>query len=119
VLKGDIQLLVSAALAIEYEAKCLSPDQMSAAGIKRQKAEEFLDTLIAASIPIDCHFLWRPQLRDPGDEMVLETAINGQAQGLVTFNRRDFMNAPERFGVSLMLPREALVEVAKNSGTWP
>jgi predicted nucleic acid-binding protein len=40
--------------------------------------------------PLKAHFLWRPQLRDPGDEMVLETAVNGQADTLVTFNVRDF-----------------------------
>ena len=41
-------------------------------------------------------FLWRPKLRDPSDEMVLEAAINGSADALVTFNRRDFGDTPRR-----------------------
>jgi hypothetical protein len=53
------------------------------------------------------HFLWRPQLRDAGDEMVLETAVNGQADAIVTFNRRHYGDAPARFGILLLLPAEA------------
>lgn len=53
-------------------------------------------------------FLWRPLLRDPADEMVLEVAINGRADALVTFNRRDFGNAPARFGIEVLSPQEAL-----------
>jgi predicted nucleic acid-binding protein len=45
---------------------------------------------------------------DVFDEMVLETAINGQAKALVTFNRRDFGKAPAAFGIELLLPSEAL-----------
>lgn len=41
-------------------------------------------------------------------EMVLEVAINGQADALVTFNRRDFGNAPTRFGIEVLSPQETL-----------
>jgi predicted nucleic acid-binding protein len=50
----------------------------------------------------------RPQLRDPGDEMVLETAVNVRADALVTFNVRDFGTVPVRFGIEVMIPREAI-----------
>jgi predicted nucleic acid-binding protein len=60
------------------------------------------------SKPVETHFLWRPQLRDPNDEMVLEAAVNGRADALVTFNLRDFGTAPARFGVEALLPREAI-----------
>jgi hypothetical protein len=55
--------------------------------------------------PVKTHFLWRPQLRNPGDEMVLETAVNGRADTLVTFNVRDFGTVPARFGIEVMIPR--------------
>jgi predicted nucleic acid-binding protein len=51
------------------------------------------------------------QLTDPADEMVLETAINGQAKALVTFNQRDFGKAPAAFGIELLLPSEALMRL--------
>jgi predicted nucleic acid-binding protein len=47
--------------------------------------------------------LWRPTLRDPSDEMVLETAVNGRADWLLTFNDKDFVGA-ERFGVKVGRP---------------
>ena len=58
--------------------------------------------------PIETHFMWRPQLRDPSDELVLEAAVNGQAAAIVTFNRRDFGTVPGRFGVDVLTPGEAL-----------
>jgi len=63
---------------------------------------------LAKMAAFETHFLWRPQLRDPGDEMVLETTVNGRADALVTFNVRDFGTAPARFGIELMIPREAI-----------
>ncbi|MBL8296031.1 MAG: PIN domain-containing protein, partial [Bryobacterales bacterium] len=57
--------------------------------------------------PVQSFFLWRPQLRDPGDEMVLEAAVNGRADAIVTFNRRDYGTAPLQFGLAVLLPREA------------
>lgn len=61
--------------------------------------------------PVGTRFLWRPQLRDPADEVVLEAAINGGADALVAFNRRDFGDAPDRFGIDLLSPRQALRRV--------
>jgi len=57
--------------------------------------------------PVDLHFLWRPQLNDPLDEMVLETALNGRADALVTPNLRDFVPAA-RFGLPVIPPAECL-----------
>jgi len=62
---------------------------------------------------VKAHFLWRPQLQDPGDEMVLETAVKAQADALVTFNVRDFGSVPERFGIEVMIPREAIRRVRR------
>ena len=63
--------------------------------------------------PVVTHFLWRPQLRDPNDEMVLEVAINGRADILVTFNLRDFGTVPSRFGLEVLLPREVIRRIRK------
>ncbi|MDR6533285.1 putative nucleic acid-binding protein [Caulobacter rhizosphaerae] len=68
----------------------------------------FLAAVIAMAEPVESHFFWRPQLRDPTDEFVLEAAVNGQADAIVTFNVRDFGAAPQRFGVEVWKPLEAL-----------
>jgi len=106
--QGKITLLVSVPLAVEYEATCSETEHRLAAGLSEREVEIFLDAVLAMAEPVKTHFLWRPQLRDPGDEMVLETAVNGRADGLVTFNVRDFGTVPARFGIELMIPREVL-----------
>ena len=49
-------------------------------------------------------FLWRPQLRDPGDELVLEAAVNGRADAIATFNQRDSRPEADRFGIDILPP---------------
>jgi predicted nucleic acid-binding protein len=73
--------------------------------------EVFVNTLITLAEPVEAHFRWRPALRNPGDEMVLETAVNGQADALVTFNRRHYVDVRTTFGVEVLLLREALVRL--------
>ena len=109
--QGRVTLLVSVPLAIEYEAVCSEAEHRLAAGLSEREVEIFLDAVIAMAEPVETHFLWRPQLRDPGDEMVLEAAVNGQADLLVTFNVRDFGTVPSRFGIEVMIPRDALERI--------
>ena len=63
--------------------------------------------------PAETHFMWRPQLRDPANELVLEAAVNGQADAIVTFNRRDFGDTPATFGIELLLPAEMLRRIKR------
>ena len=56
-------------------------------------------------------FLWRPFLRDPGDEMVLEVAVSAKASLIVTHNVRDFEGVEARFGIRVVTPGEFLMEV--------
>jgi predicted nucleic acid-binding protein len=63
--------------------------------------------VLSIAEPVQPHFLWRPQLRDPSDEFVLEAAINGRADALVTFNSRDFGRVPSQFGIEVLTPSEA------------
>ena len=63
--------------------------------------------------PVELHFRWRPQVRDPSDEMVLEAAINGRADALVTYNVTDFVLAGERFQIPILRPGELLKKVKR------
>lgn len=93
---------------MEYEATCSEAEHRLASGLSDRQVDAFVNAVIALLVPVETHFLWRPLLRDPGDEMVLEAAINGHAYALVTFNVRDFRAVPPQFGVELLLPREAI-----------
>lgn len=107
-LLRELELGLSVALALEYEAVCTRPEHLAASGLTEAEALLVIDALIGISRPIDLHFLWRPQLRDADDEMVLEAAVNGHASAIVTFNHRDFRQAAERFGIGLLRPGQAL-----------
>lgn len=106
--RGDLQLLANVALALEYEAICGLDEHRRAARLTEDQVDIFLAAVIAMAEPVESHFFWRPQLRDPADEFVLEAAVNGQADAIVTFNVRDFGAAPQRFGVGVWKPLEAL-----------
>ena len=105
---GNITLLLTVALAMEYESVCKRTEHRDAAGLSAREVDIFVDAIIAMAQPVETYFLWRPQLRDANDEMVLEAAVNGKADILATFNRRHFGGIPERFGVSILLPRDVL-----------
>ncbi|HTT24407.1 MAG TPA: putative toxin-antitoxin system toxin component, PIN family [Candidatus Sulfotelmatobacter sp.] len=113
VRRERVDLLLSVPLAMEYEAVCLRPEHQIAAGLSEQEVHVFVDTVIAMAEPVKIYFLWRPQLRDPSDEMVLETAVNGQADLLVTFNARNYGTVPERFGIQVMTPRQAMERIGR------
>ena len=101
-------MVLSVPLAIEYEAVLTRPEHLAASGLTETDVGAILDAVISVAVPVRLAFLWRPQLRDPNDDMVLEAAINGQAERLVTFDRRHFAAAAERFGIVVCLPRDAL-----------
>jgi putative PIN family toxin of toxin-antitoxin system len=113
VRRGQVKLLLSVPLAMEYQAVCKQALHRRAAGFSDRQVDIFLDAIIAMAEPVETHFLWRPQLHDPNDEMVLEAAVNGRADALVTFNLRDFGKAPERFGVDLLLPRAVIARMRR------
>jgi putative PIN family toxin of toxin-antitoxin system len=111
VRKGRVTLLLSVPLALEYEAVCQKSEHRLAAGLNERQVDTFVNAVIAMAEPVETHFLWRPQLRDPNDEMVLEVAVNGRADALVTFNVRDYGEAPSLFGVDLLLPQTAIARI--------
>lgn len=74
---------------------------------------QFLDAVAGMIEPVETHFLWWPRLRDPGDEMVLEAAVYGRAGAIVTFNVRDYGEAPRGFGIRVLRPREVLQRLTK------
>lgn len=98
-------------MALEYEAVCSRAEHQAAAGLTEEETDVFVTAVIALAEPVATHFLWRPQLHDPGDEMVLEAAVNGRADALVTFNIRHFGAAPSGLGIAVLLPREALERI--------
>ncbi|HVO81056.1 MAG TPA: putative toxin-antitoxin system toxin component, PIN family [Terriglobales bacterium] len=103
--------LATPPLFLEYEDVLKRPEHRLVHGLTPEAVDQFLAELAALIEPVEVHFQWRPQARDPNDEMVLEAAINGRADTLVTYNVADFAAAAERFGISVLRPADLLKKV--------
>ncbi len=105
---GGATMLMTVALALEYEAQCMLAEHSLAARLSATEANTFVDRLMSMAEPVPLYFRWRPQLHDPGDELVLEAAVNGRASAIVTFNERDLREARTSFGIEVLRPGEVL-----------
>jgi putative PIN family toxin of toxin-antitoxin system len=103
-LDRRVVVLASVPLMLEYEAVLTRPEHLAEISLTAGEAGEVLDAVASVAEPVLLRFLWRPQLRDPDDEMVLETAVNGGAQRLATFNVRHLGPAAQRFGIGAARP---------------
>ena len=101
-------LLASPPLFLEYEDVLLRPAQMQAHGWPAERIERLLRVIAQQLEPVEIRFQWRPQLPDPGDEMVLETGVNGRAGALVTHNRKHFVPLEKLFGIPVLTPGELI-----------
>lgn len=96
--------LVTTALFLEYEEVLKRAEQRLATGMDEQDIAGFMAAFASAAEPVEVHFLWRPQLADPDDEIVLEAAVNGRSKAIVTHNVRDFQPAAGDFGIEVVTP---------------
>lgn len=107
-LRGRFEMLATPALFFEYEEVLKRPEHLAAMGLTVPLVEEFLNGLATLITPVEVSFLWRPQLTDAADEMVLEAAVNGRADWIITYNVRHFRVAAVRFGIRVSHPKAAL-----------
>lgn len=110
-LRRRFTLVATVPLMLEYEAVLMRREHLAASRLARADVGVLLDALAAVAEPATLWFLWRPQLPDADDDMILEAAVNGRADAIVTFNRRDFVGASERLGVAVRSPSESLREL--------
>lgn len=100
---GRVTPLCSTALFLEYEAVLSRPEMRRATGHRPDDIGTILRAFAALCEPVDISFRFRPMLRDADDEMVLEAALNGHADAIVTHNVRDF-ELPPVLGIEVAVP---------------
>ena len=103
---------VSVPLVLEYEeaAKFFSRKFR----LSHKDIDDILDYLCSISDHRKIHFLWRPVLRDPSDDMVLELAVESESKYILTYNKKDFRGA-EKFGIDVVTPKEFLIQIGELS----
>lgn len=105
---GSVQFLISTPLVLEYEEVLTRREHLKASGLSAGEVQELLNAICAVGTEVAMTRSLRPQLHDPDDEMVLETAVNGGADAIFTFNLADFAGIEDLFGVEAITPQQAL-----------
>jgi putative PIN family toxin of toxin-antitoxin system len=107
-LDGKAKLLLSTSLMLEYEAVLTRPNVLKLIGIGAEEVLAVLDELAGLCVPVAFDFRWRPTAADADDDVVLETAINGNADVIASFNVRDMAAGAARFGIAVERPASVL-----------
>jgi putative PIN family toxin of toxin-antitoxin system len=105
--ESGLELNLSVPLVLEYEEVAKRPGTVP--GLSSEDIDAVIDYLCAVSKHREIFFLWRPHLKDPKDDMVLELAVAAGAD-IVTFNLKDF-SGTETFGVRALTPQTLLKEI--------
>ena len=104
VIEGAVVMMASVALFLEYEAVLTRPESLKRFALSHDDVTGALDDLATCIRPVGFDFRWRPAAADPDDDLVLETAVNGCADLIASFNTRDLKESARRFGIEVERP---------------
>ena len=107
--EGHFEIAVSVPLVIEYEDVALRLIE-GMPSLDAQDITDVLDYVCKVAHHQQIFYLWRPYLRDPRDDMVLELAVASQSDAIVTYNLRDFVGI-DQFGLKAVTPKIFLEQV--------
>ena len=107
---GKFEVAISVPLVLEYEAS--AKKQSRETGLSYSDIDSIVDYICSIAKHYRIYYLWRPFLRDPKDDMILELAVVSNAKYIVTFNTDDFEGI-EKFGLHAIKPREFLKEIGE------
>lgn len=107
---GQFDIHLSVPLVLEYTEVLLR--ELPNLYLSREEVDDLIDFYCAVGMQHEIFFLWRPFLRDPKDEMVLELAVKARCESIITYNTRDFAGV-EQFGLNLLEPSEFLRLIGK------
>ncbi len=103
---GKFNLHLSVPLVLEYEDVLLR--NAKEFELSKRDIHKFLDYLCLKATLHEVYYLWRPTLKDPKDEMILEVAVKAQCDYIVTYNKADFRGA-DRFGLQVVNAAEFIM----------
>jgi putative PIN family toxin of toxin-antitoxin system len=108
--RGRFEICVSVPLVLEYESAAKRVSR--SVGLRHSDVDDILNYLCSVAERRRIHFLWRPFLQDPNDDMLLELAVESESDYIVTFNVRDFAGI-KQFGVAPIRPGDFLKKIGE------
>ncbi len=101
--RSIFEIQLSVPLVLEYEGAA----QAQQLRLSESDIKDILDYICSVANRREIFFLWRPFLKDPKDDLVLELAVESEARFIVTFNKKDFQGI-DQFGIRPVTPQEFL-----------
>lgn len=110
-LKQELKPLISNTLFLEYEDVSRRPKVSEICPLSNLEIRELLNAFYSKCQWVAVSYLWRPNLKDEGDNFLIELAVAGQAKVIVTNNLKDLHNAQLKFqGLQVLSPEQFLQE---------
>ena len=104
--------IISVPLLFEIEDVLKRENRLTIFQTNKYKVDDFINAIVKISYKMDViHYLWRPFLKDVKDDMVLETAFNGKAKFIITYNLKHFRNVEKFFNIKPIRPVEFLEKI--------
>ena len=115
VFRKELVLLMDLNIGLEYRDVGLRPEHLMASTLSEREVLELIEALEAFAEPVEVLLKTRPQSSDPNDDMVLDLAINGRAEALVTYNTKHFVKTGKLYGIPILTPVLLLQEILKDN----
>jgi len=113
VLDCRVTLLLSTSLMLEYEGVLTRPETLTRSKLTAGEVLEVLDEFASLCTPVGFDYRWRPAAQDADDDLVLETAINGSADVIATFNMKDMAAGAKAFGIPVERPADVIRRIGR------
>jgi putative PIN family toxin of toxin-antitoxin system len=115
IFREELVPLMDLKLGLEYRDVALRPEHVRASALSKREILELIEAVEAFAEPVEVVVRARPLSPDPNDDMILDLAINGQAEALVTSNTKHFARAGKRFGIPVLSPSELLEKMREGN----
>lgn len=116
VVDGQLAIAISVALALEYEDVLLRPTMLAQGWASAKQVSALLDAILAQAVLVQpIRVRRRPALPDPGDDLVLECALEAHVDAIITMNVRDFAGTAENYGLRVLKPGDLVAELRKEA----
>ena len=108
-LLGRLKPLISTTLFLEYEAVSKRDKIKELCPLTEDEVSNLLAAFFSVCEWVQIHYLWRPNLKDEGDNFLIELAVAGNAESIITNNLKDLRNAELQFdGLKVLAPEDYL-----------
>ena len=115
IFREELVPLMDLKLGLEYRDVALRLEHVRESALSKREIVELIEAMEAFAEPVEVVMMTRPMSPDPSDDMILDLAINGRAEALVTSNTKHFAGPGKRFGIPVLSPAELLEKMREGN----